>query len=71
MTDEQGAEYGITEKLPRSLTESLAALEASDVLRDVFGSDQVRDYLIVKRAEQEKLLAMSEEERRAWLIQRY
>ncbi|TKX24469.1 fluG-like protein [Elsinoe australis] len=71
MTDAQGEEYGITEKLPQSVEEALVALEGSETLRKAIGHGVVRDYILMKRAEQEKLNQMEEGKRREWLIQRY
>ncbi|PNS21611.1 hypothetical protein CAC42_970 [Sphaceloma murrayae] len=71
MTDAQGEEYGIAEKLPLSIEEALVALEGSDVIKETIGGDVVRDYVLMKRAEQEKLNRMDEGKRREWLIQRY
>ncbi|KAF4556118.1 Glutamine synthetase-like protein 2 [Elsinoe fawcettii] len=71
MSDVQGEEYGITEKMPLSIEEALVALEGSSTIKEVIGSDVVRDYIIMKRAEQEKLNQLDERARRVWLIQRY
>jgi glutamine synthetase len=62
---------GITTPLPKSLAESMAALQADDALQSMLGRDFVRNYLSVKRAEREKLNSMEEEERRAWLVEQY
>ena len=71
MTDEQRAEHGITERLPRSLGEALETLATSQVLGRVLGPDVVREYIVTRKAEMEKLDSMTEEVRRAWLIERY
>ncbi|KAG8630112.1 hypothetical protein KVT40_001731 [Elsinoe batatas] len=71
MSDAQGEEYGITEKLPLSIEEALVALDGSATVKHVIGVDVVRDYIVMKRAEQEKLNQMEEGKRREWLIQRY
>jgi glutamine synthetase len=62
---------GITTPLPKSLSESMAALQADDALQSMLGRDFVRNYLSVKRAERDKLHSMGAEERRAWLVEQY
>lgn len=67
----QRADLGITTPLPNSITQSLDSLEADYDLHDLLSADLVRNYTVVKRAESARLLAMSEEERWLWLIERY
>lgn len=62
---------GITTALPKSITESLAALEKDTEIQGLLGRDFARNYTVVKTAEREKLNAMSEEERRIWLVEQY
>ncbi|RMJ26905.1 Developmental protein fluG [Aspergillus sp. HF37] len=62
---------GITTPLPKSLSESMAALQADEALQSMLGRDFVRNYLSVKRMERNKLNAMGEEERRTWLVEQY
>lgn len=64
-------ELGITTKLPTSVEQSLAALENDTKLRDGIGSHVVGHYLAMKRAEQQMLKAMPEDESRTWLMHRY
>lgn len=62
----------ITNRLPGSLDEALAALERDHWLIDgVLGRDVIELYLNVKRTEAQLLRAMPEEERRDWLIERF
>jgi glutamine synthetase len=49
----------------------MEALDRDTVLRDAIGSNVVDHYLAMKRAEQDMLNAMSEGERRVWLVERY
>jgi glutamine synthetase len=49
----------------------MGALDGDTVLRDAIGSHVVDHYLAMKRAEQDMLNAMSEGERRVWLMDRY
>ncbi|KAJ5111068.1 hypothetical protein N7532_001603 [Penicillium argentinense] len=65
------AELGIRTPLPKTLTESLEALEEDVVLWDLMGPKLVRNYIAVKRAESECLRAVPEAKRRLWLLERY
>lgn len=47
------------------------ALDGDAALRDAIGPHVVDHYLAMKRAEQDMLNAMSEGERRVWLMDRY
>lgn len=71
LDDAQRAEYGITRRLPKSLDMALQDLEEDASLKETFAEDVVSNYLIMKKAEQEMLGKMSDEERRIWLIERY
>ena len=62
---------GITTPLPKSLTESLAALESDGALQAVLGEELANGYVTVKRAEKEMLDRMDESTRYKWLIERY
>ncbi|KAJ5153177.1 uncharacterized protein N7482_009655 [Penicillium canariense] len=62
---------GITTPIPKSLAESMAALSEDKTLQNVMGHEIVQNYLSVKRAESKRLLAMPDEERRLWLLERY
>lgn len=71
LSDEQRNAYGIVSKLPRSLDESVAALETDLVLKKELGGSITTDFMAMKRAEQKMLEAMTEDDRRVWLIERY
>ncbi|KAF9889851.1 hypothetical protein FE257_006941 [Aspergillus nanangensis] len=71
LSPEQRAELGITTPMPKSLEQSLAALEADTALQEVMGEELVRNYILVKRMEHETLQQMDEETRRRWLVERY
>lgn len=71
LDDAQRAQLGITKRIARSLEESLATLEADLDLQGLLGRGFVKTYCAVKRAEGAKLAAMSEKERRKWLIDWY
>ncbi|KAL2867043.1 extracellular developmental signal biosynthesis protein FluG [Aspergillus lucknowensis] len=62
---------GITTKLPTTLPQSLDALASNETLQELLGSNLVKNYITVKRAESKKLNAMDEKTRRKWLIERY
>lgn len=49
----------------------MAALEGDTPLHELLGPELVKNYLIVKRAESARLQAMSDEDRRMWLLERY
>ncbi|KAK4497259.1 hypothetical protein PRZ48_011709 [Zasmidium cellare] len=61
----------ILERLPRGFEDALRALEGGEGLKGMVGGTLVRDWVVVKKAEQEMLGAMGEGERRVWLIERY
>ncbi|KAK2781814.1 hypothetical protein FQN53_000342 [Emmonsiellopsis sp. PD_33] len=65
------ADLSISTRMPSSLEESLAALEYNPEMRRIMGYSFVRKYMGVRRGEHQMLSAMSEEERRTWLIARY
>lgn len=71
LSDAQRSELGITNPIPKSLDESLLALENDKALQSLLGPDFVRNYTLLKRAESASLSAMSEAERRLWVVQRY
>jgi hypothetical protein len=49
----------------------MKALDADASLKEALAEDLVKNYLIMKKAEQEMLGKMSDEDRRIWLIERY
>lgn len=71
LSDAQRTELGITTKIPKSLDESLVALENNKALQNLLGPGFVRNYTLVKRAESASLSAMTEAERRLWIVERY
>jgi glutamine synthetase len=71
LSTEERTALGITTLLPKSLEESLAALEADEALQELMGKAFVRRYVGVRRGEKEMLDKMGKEERRRWLIERY
>ena len=71
LTPEQRREAGITTRLPKNITESLAALQSDRELQAVLGKELVQGYAAVKRTEKEMLDCMSSDDRRKWLLERY
>ncbi|KAM0717420.1 hypothetical protein Q7P37_007272 [Cladosporium fusiforme] len=71
LTESDRASLGISEKLPITIEQSLAALEEDESLIKVIGSDVVNHYVAMKKAELEMLGAMPEHERHVWLMERY
>ena len=57
--------------MPRNIESALEALEQDKDLHIEMSEHLVQHYITLKRAEQAKLAAMDEEERRIWLIERY
>ena len=49
----------------------MKALDADSSLKEALAEDLVKNYLVMKQAEQEMLGNMSDDERRIWLIERY
>ena len=49
----------------------MAALERDVQLKTKIGKNLVDDYIVMKRAEQKKLIEMGESNSRKWLIERY
>jgi len=70
LSSSQRAELGITTPIPKSLAESLDALEKGP-LGIILGAELVKNYVSVKRAEMVRLQAIPEEKRRLWLLERY
>lgn len=56
---------------PKSLSESLAAIEQDEGLQHLMGPQLVGCYINVKRSESECLLGMPEQALRLWLLERY
>ncbi|KAJ5114789.1 hypothetical protein NUU61_000548, partial [Penicillium alfredii] len=69
LSPSQRTALGITTPLPKSLAQSLDALQTDESLQALLGPELVRNYIIVKRAESARLLAMPEDERRLWLLE--
>jgi len=71
LDEAQRVEYGITRRLPRSIGEAMKALEADASLKEALAEDLVKNFLIMKKSEQEMLDKMNDDARRIWLIERY
>ncbi|KAJ5296973.1 uncharacterized protein N7443_007866 [Penicillium atrosanguineum] len=73
LSHSQRADLGITTMIPKTLEESLENLElhTSNTFKDLLGTELVKNYGTVKRAEIVRLREMSEEARRLWLLERY
>jgi glutamine synthetase len=69
-SDERQA-LGVNTVLPKSLDESLNALEKDHALRKLCGSEIITTYLLVKRTEAKILRQMADDDRQNWLIARY
>lgn len=76
LSDEARLAAGITERMPRTLEESLTELgNSSNKLANALGAETVRRYVQVKRTEMKKLRDMAEAQGQAaviaWMVQRY
>lgn len=71
LSNDERAELGIVERLPRSLDEALAALKQDVELQAAVGPELIENWVELKKAEQEMLGEMETEKRRVWLIERY
>jgi glutamine synthetase len=71
LSDAELTDLGFAHRLPTTIGQSMEALDRDTVLRDAIGPHVVDHYSAVKRAEQDMLNAMSEGERRVWLMERY
>ena len=63
--------YGITQRIPASISEALDSLQADEAMRSVMGEELVETYVSVKRAEAAMLEKMDPELRKDYLIERY
>jgi glutamine synthetase len=71
LSEKEREELGVTQKLPKDVTEAMKALADDDVLIELLGNELVNRYQGIKKAEFELLAGMSVEERREWIIERY
>lgn len=62
---------GITTALPKSLTDSLDALETDSPVQELVGSEIVSGYLGLKRGEVRHFKSLSDEETKNYLISKY
>lgn len=65
------AALGIHDMMPKSLQESLGALEENAVLRKYLGDTMLSTYLAVKRGELKEMEAVTPVEVRNWLISKF
>ncbi|KAK4150969.1 hypothetical protein C8A00DRAFT_17569 [Chaetomidium leptoderma] len=71
LTANDRKELGVTQMLPGSVEEGLAALREDGQLVEMMGAELVERYGAMKEFELEFLGKMGEEERRQWLMERY
>ena len=71
LSEAERLDLGISTRLPKTIDESLGAIESDTVLREALGDEVIRHYVAMEKAEQEILNKMSESRRRVWLMERY
>ncbi|KAE8146655.1 hypothetical protein BDV25DRAFT_47011 [Aspergillus avenaceus] len=71
LTSEEREALGIRVKLPKTLDESLAALEGDPIFQSSLGPAIMESYLAVKKAEARFFKALDVDDRKSWLIARY
>jgi glutamine synthetase len=71
LSEAERSELGIVSRLPRTIEQSLESLQGDNALQDALGTQVVTHFVTMKKAEQEMLNAMSESERRIWLMEHY
>jgi glutamine synthetase len=71
LSEAERLDLGISQRLPKTIEESLGAIEQDTALRNALGDELVRHYVAMKKAEQDMLNEMPENERRVWLMERY
>lgn len=71
LTGNDRKELGVTQMLPGSVEEALAALRDDAELAGMMGPELVERYVALKEMELNHLGEMGEEERRQWLMERY
>ncbi|KAH6840732.1 hypothetical protein B0I37DRAFT_315945 [Chaetomium sp. MPI-CAGE-AT-0009] len=71
LTANDRKELNVTQMLPGSVEEALAALREDAELCEMMGAELVERYVALKEFELEFLGKMSDDERRQWLMERY
>ncbi|KAK3307970.1 uncharacterized protein B0T15DRAFT_549879 [Chaetomium strumarium] len=71
LTENDRKELGVTQMLPGSVEEGLAALKEDEELVELMGPELVERYVALKEFELNFLGEMGDEERRQWLMERY
>jgi glutamine synthetase len=71
LTANDRKELGVTQMLPGSVEEALAALREDAELVELMGAELVDRYVALKEFELKFLSEMGDEERRQWLMERY
>jgi glutamine synthetase len=71
LSDAEKAELGIVQRMPTSIEQAVKSLEDDEELAAALAPGLANHYIVMKKAEQEMLNTMTEEERKVWLIERY
>ncbi|KAI1259215.1 hypothetical protein F5Y18DRAFT_410703 [Xylariaceae sp. FL1019] len=71
LDEEERKALGISEQFPSRLEEALQALEKDGTMNSLLGREVVERYVGVKKGELALLNAMSDEDRRMWVMERY
>lgn len=71
MTPLEREALGVKVLLPKTLDESLAALQSDEEIQNSTGKTLVSSYVAVKKTEMEHFRSIADEERKLWQILRY
>lgn len=71
MFEHERIALGIEAMMPKTLDESLAALEENEVLREGLGNSTISAYIAVKRGQAKEMRSMTTVEAQTWLISRF
>ncbi|PPJ57641.1 hypothetical protein CBER1_00243 [Cercospora berteroae] len=71
LSDDGKKNLGIVQRVPKSIEQALAAMEADAELQSLLGREIAVNWLAVEKATVEMLAEMPEAQRRTWLMERY
>ncbi|OLN93094.1 Protein fluG [Colletotrichum chlorophyti] len=71
LTPNDRKELGVEQMLPAALSEALKDLRGDDVMNELLGEELIERYITVKEEEMKNLEAISSDDRRQWILERY